>query len=132
MSKVIILKLLIMHFLYLLLTWPRYPGDCPPFAHPQCPVSHIKEKKEFSHPYFFKNNKRVFEKRCEIFFDILFVVHTKKKPRMKLLRHYHNISNERTSPLLSLLKSRQHHLLCRTWNMTKSDAKPRMAKNRNA
>lgn len=69
----------------------------------------------------------MFEKRCEIFFDILFVVPVQKKPRMKLLRHCRNISNERTSPLPSLLKSRQPHLLCRTWIMTKSDAKPRMA-----
>ena len=46
---------------------------------------------------------------------------------MKLLRHCRNISDERTSPLPSLLKSRQPHLLCRTWIMIKSDAKPRMA-----
>jgi hypothetical protein len=46
---------------------------------------------------------------------------------MKLLRNCHNISNERTSPLPSLPKSRQLHLFCRTWIVTKSYAKSRMA-----
>jgi hypothetical protein len=82
---------------------------------------------QFSRHYFFKNNIRVFEKRREMFFDISFVVAVNKKPRMKSHRTCCNISNERTSPLPSLLKSRQPHLLSRTWIMTKSDAKPCMA-----
>ena len=74
MSDVLIIKLFVIHFLHLRPTWPKYPGERPPFAFPQYTVSHIKGEK-ISRPYFLRITYTCLRKGVKYFstFYLLFL-----------------------------------------------------------